>query len=69
MHLRQQHNPSHSKTSLMNGHRTLPFKVDVERSSDGNIDGLGMDGSVKVTVDAIARLSPIDAKEQQKSEI
>ena len=49
---------------------TEPFKliVDVERSSDGNINGLELDGSVEVTVDAIAKPSSIEAKKQQKSE-
>ena len=40
----------------------------MERSSDENIDGLELDGTVEVTVDAIAKPSPINAKEQQKSE-
>jgi len=40
--------------------------VDVERSSDGNIDGLELDGSVEVTVGAIDEPSPIKAKQQQE---
>ena len=58
-------NPPESKTSGINIH----LIVDLERCSDGNIDGLELDRSVKVTVDAKVEPSPIDAKEQQKNEI
>ena len=39
---------------------------DLERSSDENIDGLELDGSVEVTVGATDEPSPIKAKQQQE---
>ena len=40
----------------------LEVKFELERCSDGRIDGLESDGSLIVTVDAIADPSPINAK-------